>query len=334
MASFEEIFAALHTTFNLQPEAEISLEANPGTLSLDYLRGLHYIGFNRISLGMQSARPDELRLLERQHDVPDVIRAVKWARQAGFDNLNLDLIYGLPHQTLDDWQRSLAVAVDLAPQHLSLYALTVEEGTPLHTWVSRGLLESVDPDLAADMYELASEKLAGAGFLQYEISNWAKNSPNHPILQSSNPYFACRHNLQYWRNLPYLGLGAGAHGYFGGQRTANVLHPTAYITHLENLQPAANNLPRFPAAETVNTIHRAAEMAETMIMSLRLTREGVSRTVFTQRFSDELTACYGPAIRRLIHLGLLEWAGPSENVLRLTSRGRLLGNQVFMEFLE
>jgi oxygen-independent coproporphyrinogen-3 oxidase len=357
--AFTQIFTALRSTFNLQPSAEISLEANPGTLSLDYLRGLHTLGFNRISLGVQSARPDELRLLERQHDVSDVIRAVMWARQAGFDNINLDLIYGLPLQTVNDWQRSLALALDLHPQHLSLYALTVEEGTPLDAWVRRGLLQSPDPDLAADMYDLASDILAAAGFVQYEISNWARELPNlqistreapkdgvrnHPITQSlairnianhpiRNPGYACQHNLQYWRNLPYLGLGAGAHGYFGGQRVANVLHPTTYITRLANAQPSTSKpttFPPSPAAEIITPITRTDELAETMMMGLRLTCEGVSDQRFSQRFNAGLRDIYAQPIERLIRLGMLEWM---DDVLRLTPYARLLGNQVFMEFL-
>ncbi len=338
IASFAQIFTALHTTFNIQPAAEISLEANPGTLTRPYLRGLHSLGFNRLSLGMQSARPDELRLLERQHDLTDVIHAVQWARQAGFDNLNLDLIYGLPGQTLEDWQRSLAFALDLQPEHLSLYALTIEPGTPFEAWFRRGLLPSPDPDLSADMYDLASDHLAAADFLQYEISNWARASSNHPSTASLSPHFACRHNLQYWRNQPYLGLGAGAHGYLGNQRTANVLHPAAYITRLTNppafekpsASAALGSIHPSPAAETITPLSRGDEMAETMIMGLRLTREGVSDERFSQRFGASLTSVYGPQIERLVGLGLLEWFG---DTLRLTPRARLIGNQVFIEFI-
>ena len=161
---FEKILQTVHASFDLRPSdpsgtLETSLEANPGTVTLDSLRDLRRIGFNRISFGVQSAHPDELRQLERIHDFFDVIQSVKWARQAGFDNLNLDLIYGLPEQTLSRWQDSLRRAVDLGPEHLSLYALTIEHGTPFGRWAARGLLPMPDPDLAADMYEWAGEYL-------------------------------------------------------------------------------------------------------------------------------------------------------------------------------
>jgi len=173
---FKKILVAIREKFDVLFNAETSLEANPGTISLAYLLDLRNLGFNRLSLGVQSAHADELRQLERSHNFCDVIEAVKWARMAGFDNLNLDLIYGLPEQTLSSWQDSLRRAVDLAPEHLSLYALTLEHGTPFGRWAARGRMPSPDPDLAADMYEWAGEYLAAQGYIQYEISNWAKFS--------------------------------------------------------------------------------------------------------------------------------------------------------------
>ncbi|MFZ6027960.1 MAG: radical SAM family heme chaperone HemW [Chloroflexota bacterium] len=348
LEAFAQIFSSLRSAFDLQPSAEVSLEANPGTLHLDYLCGLRQLGFNRISLGMQSARPNELRLLERRHQAEDVAQAVVWARQAGFANLSLDLIFGLPSQALTDWQYSLESALAMQPQHLSLYALTVEEGTPFGAWVQGGLLPEPDADLAADMYDFASDRLAAAGFMQYEISNWARDGEapgGRPgAVGCASPREACAHNLQYWRNRPYLGLGAGAHGYLasgaagagsGGLRVANVSLPQDYISCLragEASSPAAMLHPS-PAVATATPIDRAAEMSETMIMGLRLTAEGVSEALFRQRFGQGLLACYGDAISRLIGQGLLEWAGDAHEILRLTRRGRLLGNQVFMAFL-
>ncbi len=331
--SIERILRALADAFDFQPGMEITLEANPGTVSADYLKALRGLGVNRLSLGAQSSHSMELALLERQHDYVDVIRAVGWARQAGFDNLSLDLIFGLPGQTSASWGETLSRAVNLNPEHLSLYALTIEPGTPLQSWVGRGLLIAPDDDLAADMYELASEKLAAAGFLQYEISNWAKPAADSHLSATASPAFASRHNLQYWRNRPYLGFGAGAHGYANNMRTANVLHPAEYISRL---QPGGDNslpFPRSPAIGQLTPVDRAAEIAETMMMGLRLTREGVSDRAFTARFGESLRAVFAPQITRLIGLGLLEWAGPDNDVLRLTDRGRLLGNQVFVEFV-
>jgi len=312
------VLEAVARHFALASDAEVSLEANPGTLTLPYLRDLRAAGVNRLSLGVQSAHPDDLRLLERDHDYPAVVRTMAWARRAGFENINLDLMFGLPQQPLVRWQRTVRLAADLSPEHFSLYALTLEHGTPLAHWVARGLVPQPDPDTAAEMYLWADDFLRQAGFQQYEISNWARAGR------------ACRHNLQYWRNLPYLGVGAGAHGFAAGVRTANVLTPGAYIRRMKDGRPRA--FPRTPATVEARAITPEDEMAETMMMGLRLTEEGVSRSVFRQRFGRDLEAVYREPIRRLIAQGLLTWSPDGER-LHLTPRGRLLGNWVFREFV-
>src|SRR6266508_3801388 len=207
---FEAIFKSIHANFNLTDNIEITIEANPGTVSYENLSELRRIGINRISYGVQSANTEELRRLERAHNFFDVIEAVTSARKAEFGNLNLDLIYGLPEQTLQTWQTTVQRILDLHPEHISAYALTLEHGTPFGRWSSKGLLPLPDPDLAAEMYEWLSETLVATDYVQYEISNWAK--PSHE----------CRHNLQYWRGLPYLAFGAGGHGYANGYRYSNV----------------------------------------------------------------------------------------------------------------
>lgn len=323
-AGLERILQTLKDCFDLKPGLEITLEANPGTVSRNYLYELRHLGINRLSLGMQSAHPGELSLLERGHDYDDVVNAVAWARQAGFENLNLDLIFGLPYQAIETWQQNLTLALNLSPEHLSLYALTLEQGTPMENWVSRGLLSEPDPDLAADMYEWASNRLAQAGYQQYEISNWT-------CLDSSGRSLACQHNLQYWRNLPYLGLGAGAHGYAEGVRTANVLSPASYIKRCKNGQ--AGEFPRTPATAHVLPIGPDTEMRETMMMGLRLTREGVSRSAFERRFERSMQEVFGQEIDQLREMRLLEWGEDGGDIVRLTDRGRLLGNQVFMRFV-
>lgn len=330
-AQLEQILATLKVAFDLPPTAEISLEANPGTLSLPYLRALRQAGVNRLSLGVQSANPFELRFLERQHDYPQVIQSVAWARRAGFDNLNLDLIFGLPGQELAGWQHTIELALGLQPEHFSLYSLTIEHGTPLEHWSRRGLVAEPDQDQAADMYEWASQRLDQAGYVQYEISNWAK--------ERSGRLLACRHNLQYWRGLPYLGLGAGAHGYIAGQRTVNVLAPTAYIQRLTHAdQPSSRPLPfpHTPATQSIHAIDRQAEMGELMMMSLRLVEEGIAQATFQKRFGQRLEEVYGPQIDRLVRRKLLEWSPAASDpraCLRLTKAGRLLGNQAFLEFV-
>ncbi len=325
--AIERLLQRAAQAFALTDEVEITLEANPGTLTAHYLRSLRALGVNRLSLGVQSVHPQELRLLERQHDYLQVIEAVRWARQAGFENLSFDLIFGLPHQTLSAWQRTLDLTLGLRPEHLSLYALTIEHGTPFAAWLKRGLLPPPDPDCAADMYEYATEALAAHGYVQYEISNWARHSAQGELL-------ACRHNLQYWRNQPYLGLGAGAHGYIPPWRTANVLSPQAYIRRL--LEPEAGaplsalEFPRTPATQTLDYVDPPAEIAETMMMGLRLVEEGISAQNFEERFGQRLEQVFAPQIQRLTAMGLVEWNGER---LRLTPRGRLLGNRVFREFV-
>jgi oxygen-independent coproporphyrinogen-3 oxidase len=341
-SQFESILDALAAHFELLPAAELTFEANPGTVSADGLLRLRRAGMNRISFGMQSANVEELRMLERIHTFVDVIDAVKWARQAGYDNLNLDLIYGLPEQTLARWQTSVERAVALRPEHLSLYALTLEHGTPFGRWASRGLLPLPDPDLAADMYEWSSAFLAANGYIQYEISNWARLTKDESgrmkdeetdanssfILHPSS--FACKHNLQYWRNLDYLGFGAGAHGYAAGIRYSNVIRIKTYIERLNNPQATHLPFPLTPAAVNHHKNSLRDDMQETMITGLRLTSEGVSAAGFHARFGAQLADVFGKEIDELLGLRLLEWSG---NALRLSEYGRLLGNQVFMRFV-
>ena len=302
----------------LLPDPEITLEANPGAVDESYLRELRRAGVNRLSLGMQSADAGELRLFARRHDVADVQRTVSLARRAGFENINLDLIYGSPAQSMSTWQHSLNTALSMNPDHLSLYSLGVEDGTPMQRWIEQGVVAPPDSDLAADMYEWAAQRLAAAGFIQYEISNWCK------------PGYACRHNLHYWRNLPYLGLGAGAHGYAARTRYRTVLRPADYIARIES-QRAPLPYPLSAAAEEVETIDDHAAMAEHMIMGLRLTQEGVARAEFLARYRRDLWDVFGSELDALQQVELIERT-PDDRV-RLTSRGRLLGNHVFAAFV-
>jgi oxygen-independent coproporphyrinogen III oxidase len=323
----EFVLDSIHTSFSLSDFPEISLEANPGTCSREFLQDIRSLGFNRISFGVQSVHPQELRLLERIHDFGDVLNAVKWSRQAGFDNLNIDLIYGLPEQTMADWQKSVDLILGLHPEHLSLYALTLEHGTPFGRWAERGLLPIPDPDRAADMYEWAGERLSLSDFEQYEISNWSK------------PGRECRHNLQYWRNKTYLGFGSGAHGFGGGYRYSNVLRIKTYITRLMEASEDDHPFPLSPATVNQHRNSPREDMQETMMTGLRLTREGISSAAFHRRFNADLMQVFGREIEDLLHLDLLEQGdttlpgGPADQRIRLSKHGRLLGNQVFMRFV-
>ncbi len=310
--------AMLGTHLALTSPIEASIEANPGTVSHAALAELRRAGFNRLSLGVQSLRADELHLLGRAHSVEDARQAARWAHSAGFCSVNLDLIYGLPRQPLISWHDTLLRALELEPEHLSLYALSLEEGTPLAHDVASGRLPAPDEGLAADMYKLAEDLLARAGYTHYEISNWAlRRSDEAP---GAIPALACRHNLTYWRNGRYLGLGVAAWSYDGARRLGNVTAPQEYI------QRVARGLDPVDQAEETDTDR---ELGETMMMGLRLLT-GVSHGAFRRRFGRELSAVYGEEIRDLEERGLLisDCAG-----IRLTPRGRLLGNQVFGAFL-
>lgn len=313
------IFDGLKANFDISPDVEWSLEANPTELTLEHLRGLRALGVNRLSMGVQSMHADELELLERQHSPERVLQAVADARAAGFDNLNLDLIFGLIGQPLERWQQTVEQILALQPEHLSCYALTVEPGTALYYRVSKGLLPSPDPDVAADQYEWTRQRLAAAGYVQYEISNWAK------------PGRECRHNLVYWRAEPYLGFGAGAHSFFAGRRFANVDAPNQYeervnASYEEKVATGRTELRQIAGGETPD---EATLRADAMILGLRLI-EGVSLSGFAERFGVRAEDAFGPVIERYSRLGLLETAGDR---LRLTERGLLLANEVFADLL-
>jgi oxygen-independent coproporphyrinogen III oxidase len=317
-AQIERILRAIDDHFELQCEAEITLEANPNDLNMDYVRDLRAAGINRLSLGVQSTQHRDLKLFARRHDNDHVAQSVRAARRAGFENINMDLIYGAPHQTLDGWSQTVNEILALAPDHLSLYALGVEEGTPLHDWVTQGQLPAPDEDLAADMYDRATELLDKAGYRQYEVSNWAKAGK------------ACQHNLQYWRNLPYVGLGPGAHGFADGVRYWTILSPQGYIAALRQLPEHAYVFPCTPATDEAIVVDREGEIAETLIMGLRLTEEGIQRPVFQQRFGQDLLAIHGETLQRFAQQGLLEI---TPQYVRLTTRGRLLSNIIFRELV-
>ena len=336
---FESILKSIRANFTLTHDAEMTIEANPGTVSYENLLELRKIGINRISYGVQSANTEELRMLERAHNFFDVIEAVTAARKAEFNNLNLDLIYGLPEQSFQTWQTTVKRILDLRPDHISAYALTLEHGTPFGRWASRGLLPLPDPDLAAEMYEWASETLDANGYIQYEISNWAKDLASSGTLRSRDarnfPSLACCHNLQYWRGRPYLGFGAGAHGYANGYRYSNVLRIKTYIDRLTNY-PITNysitnyEFPFSPATVNQHKQSLTDDLSDYMLNNLRLVNAGISDEDFKSRFGRGLMDVYAVEVQELIGYGLLEWQGDS---IRLTKRGRLLGNQVFMRFV-
>ncbi len=325
----DRLTQAVRRAFRLPEEAESTIEANPGDCSLERLASMRRAGFNRVSIGAQSFDDAELRFLGRRHDARGAAQAVGDARSAGFARVSLDLMFGLPDQRSADWERSLEHAVALQPDHVSAYALTLEPGTPMEAAVRLGQTSAPDPDLAAEMYLLAQRTLGGAGFVQYEISNWAR-----PGRESA-------HNLAYWRCLPYLGVGPGAHSYlYGGDalgpfgvRFANAKPPRAYVERVNAWSPrgavAPASLASAGAVDSCLPVARRDAMAETMMMGLRL-NSGVPDSAFRARFGESIEEAFPGPVAECADLGLLEWADGS---LRLTEQGRLLGNEAFARFV-
>jgi oxygen-independent coproporphyrinogen-3 oxidase len=318
-----QILTTCQSEFEVEPRAEISVEANPGTVTLGNLAALRCAGVNRLSLGAQSLRDDELRLLGRIHSAAEARQAVHLARSASIVNINLDLIYGLPRQSLAAWSSTLEEALALAPDHLSLYALSLEDGTPLAMSIDNKELPEPDPDLAAQMYMTAEELLSKAGYEHYELSNWARPTAvgsrvGYSGSESAPPALCC-HNLKYWRRDPYLGFGAGAHSFHRNWRYHNVPQPQEYVSRLEKGQDTV---------ESQEWIGPDEAMAETMILGLRLTK-GVRFDHFQQQHRHDMRQQYGAELDELHMLDLL--AVDSVGV-RLTPRGRLLANQAFVRF--
>lgn len=294
--------------FDWSDEIEITVEANPGTVSADGLRLLRDAGVNRLSIGAQSFNQEELELLGRIHGAAEIYSAFYAAREAGFDNLSLDLIYGIPGQTPAGWRAVLEEAVALHPEHLSVYGLSLEEGTPLAEEVAGGRLQACPEETQVAMWEITGSFLKGAGYERYEIANFAL------------PGRQCRHNLTYWLNRPYLGIGAAAHGYFNGIRYANHGDLKRYIE--DSLR---GRLPR--AREEHQTPEQ--ERTDTVIMGLRLTR-GLSRSAFRRRFGYPFEDVFGEQLAVLEQEGLM---GENDEFIYLTERGRLLANYVLAHFV-
>jgi oxygen-independent coproporphyrinogen III oxidase len=308
-ALYAKLLNSIKKAFTLDPQAETSMELNPGTINLDFLKNIRQAGINRLSLGVQSFNDAELNLLGRIHTAADVIVAIKMIRQTGFNNLNLDLIYGLPGQQMDDWRVSLDKALELDPEHLSLYALTLDEDVPLQKFIDNGSLSPIDPDASADQYELAEDILEKAGYHHYEISNWAK------------PGMECRHNLVYWHNLPYLGIGVAAHSCLDGHRLANTNDLDRYLADFSDrpiYQPVMDE-----------TISPDLEIAETIILGLRLS-SGIAHGDIKHRYGIDFISRFHNQVKEMSEAGLLEQV---DGKILLTRRGRLLSNQVFWRFL-
>lgn len=306
-AHLERLLDGLMERFDTSRLQEFTIEANPGTLTEEKLKILRDHGCDRLSLGVQSFDPFYLKWLGRSHDVQAVYDSWAMARSMGWDNLSLDLMYGLQDQTLDHWRQTLQQALDLQPEHLSLYQLNIEPGTPMAERVARGDAHTVDEETARQQYLLAREVLLAAGYAHYEISNYAK-----PGKQS-------RHNTLYWKNQEYVGMGAGASGYINRVRYTNHKDLTLYTRMIKR-----NRVPR--AFE--ETIDGELQKKETILLGLRLT-EGVDKKAYQQCFGRTLEEDFGAVIRKHEAQGLME---NREDTLRLTLEGLLLSNEILVDF--
>jgi putative oxygen-independent coproporphyrinogen III oxidase len=304
-ADLRAILKAVRDEFGLDATAEITTEANPESVDEDYLVTLAEGGFNRISFGMQSARPHVLELLDRKHTVGRPEQCVRWAYDAGFEQVNLDLIYGTPGETEDDWRASLDAVIGAYPDHVSAYSLIVEPGTRLAARIKRGELPSIDDDVHADRYLMAEEKLAGAGYRWYEVSNWSVSDESR-----------CRHNLLYWTGADWWGVGPGAHSHVAGVRWWNVKHPAAYAERL-----AAGRSPGH-ARELLAAQDRRFER---ILLELRLA-DGLELGV--------LSPTARAAAARAVGDGLLEQLPFADGHAVLTLRGRLLADALVRDLTD
>ncbi|OAS85227.1 MULTISPECIES: radical SAM family heme chaperone HemW [Metabacillus] len=287
---------------------EFAVEANPGELTLDKLLVLKNAGVNRLSIGVQSFNDELLERIGRVHRREDVFRTLQQAEQVGFDNMSIDLMYGLPGQTVNDFNESLNIAFSLNVKHFSAYSLIVEPKTVFYNLMQKGKLSLPPQDQEAQMYELAMEQMEKHGFRQYEISNYAI------------PGFESNHNLTYWNNDYYYGFGAGAHGYMNGIRTSNIGPIKKYMEQIEQTGEAYNSQ---------NIVSKEEEMEEEMFLGLRK-EAGVSKSIFNKKFNVQLVDVFPEQIENLAKLGLIV---NDDQSIRLTHKGKLLGNEVFQEFI-
>jgi oxygen-independent coproporphyrinogen-3 oxidase len=322
---YQSLLHEIETLYSLTADCEISIEANPGTLSHAYLNDLLETGFNRISIGVQSTDSFDLTRLDRIHTIWDVLETVKNVRKVGFENFNLDMIFGLPWQNLKSWENSLSRAIQLNPSHFSIYSLIIEPGTPLFEWYQKGLIKPQDQDLEGDMYALTIEMLDHAGYEHYEISNWAKAST---VMD-----YRCQHNLQYWLGYPYLGIGAGAHGYANNFRTVNTPTIRAYIQSLRSKPIVDKPFPATSAQISTKEIDKYTQMQEFMMVGFRLVKMGVSDQRFHQLFGCSMFEVFHEEIDALLAKELVAWSDENHLSLHLTDRGIMVANQVFMYFV-
>ncbi len=303
-----DFMGELLALFTISQDAEVTLEANPGTLSSAKLERIFAAGINRLSLGVQSFDAVSLKTLGRKHTVDEIYQAVEMARAAGFTNFSIDLIFATPNQTLERWRYDLEQAVQLQPNHISAYNLTYHEGTPYYDLLQQGQLQKLDDDLEAEMYSLTLDFLEDCGYPQYEISNFAKNGA------------VANHNLAYWNYDNYLGLGASAHSFVNNRRWTNIADVDGYIERIARDGRAVTS---------EEALDKQAQMNEMIFLALRK-REGLTIAAFTQRFGQSPDTVFALELARHLNLGLLEM---NSEYIRLTPKGVFMADSVFVDFM-
>lgn len=300
-----QILTAVRETFDISHDAEITMEMNPATVTADSLYGYRELGVNRASFGVQTFNDEHLKLLARGHDSDDALETMRLLREGGFANISLDLIAGLPGQTMEDWASNLEKAIALSPEHISLYLLEIHQGTPLAEQLRTSRRPMPDPELAAEMYEVMLDRLAASGYDQYEISNF------------SRPGFQSRHNTKYWRLDPVFGYGVSAHSFDGIQRFANERDTAKYVDMIDR------GLPPEVMRENIDAA------SEAVFLGLRL-ESGIDLRAYERRYGSRLSERYNGDLRELEEAGLIE---VSSSHIRLTARGKLFSNEVFAVFV-
>ena len=296
---FRRICSEIRSSFDIQPDTEFTVEANPKTLSSDKLATFVQCGVNRLSIGLQSIHDNELKILGRIHNYDDFLKSYRLAQEFGIDNINIDLMYGIPEQTAESFGRTLVQVIGLSPRHISLYGLILEEGTPLFEARDRLIIPTEDEE--CDMYYLAANRLSSFGYSHYEISNYSKAG------------YECRHNLKYWRNEEYIGVGLGAHSYYLGKRFSNSYDVNEYLS-----------------GERAKYIDENTDQAyEFVMLTLRL-REGFSLSEYKLRFGTDFSVGREDAIKQLSRLGYIKL---SRDRLSLTERGFYVSNSILTELL-
>ena len=303
-----QLFTDIHQHFQITPNPEITVECNPGTVDCEKLKIMQDNGVNRLSFGLQAMQDETLNKLGRIHTVAEFLQSYHLAREADFENINIDLIFALPEQTMEAWHHTLNETISLEPDHISAYNLVMEEATPFYESWQAGELHLPAEDTEADMFQYTIDTLTKHGYVHYEICNFAK------------PDYFATHNLVYWNNQPCIGLGAGACGYIKGMRYTNIRGIAPYINKLSQGYK--------PIADTERMTGHA-EKAETLMLALRK-REGISLEAYQNRFGEDINIAFGNILKKWIDLQLLERTATH---LRLTPRGLFLANEVFIELM-